>query len=155
MITKCDNIYIVYICYMYWYEMFYIIKTAIKSWVRRCLLSIVLILYNIIDLFFRFRDPHVLLQIHIFWYRSIEYSTVFLHHRFAFVFSLGWISISIALFSVLDVSDNLWTARRLHTEKSVPNHCKHQESGQLLWCVYIVLCFLEKIYGFDINAKSY
>lgn len=78
-----------------------------------------------------------------------------MHHRFAFVFSLGWISISIALFSVLDVSDNLWTARRLHTEKSVPNHCKHQESGQLLWCVYIVLCFLEKIYGFDINAKSY
>lgn len=43
--------------------MFYIIKTAIKSWVRGCLLSIVLILYNIINLFL---DSEILM----YYYRS-------------------------------------------------------------------------------------
>lgn len=64
MIIKCDNIYIVYICYMYWYEMFYIIKIVIKLWVRRCLLLIVLILYNIINLFLD-------LEIFMYYYRFI------------------------------------------------------------------------------------
>lgn len=64
MIIKCDNIYIVYICYMYWYEMFDIIKIVIKLWVRRCLLLIVLILYNIINLFLD-------LEIFMYYYRFI------------------------------------------------------------------------------------
>lgn len=64
MIIKCDNIYIVYICYMYWYEMFYIIKIVIKLWVGRCLLLIVLILYNIINLFLD-------LEIFMYYYRFI------------------------------------------------------------------------------------
>lgn len=49
---------------MYWYEMFYIIKIVIKLWVRRCLLLIVLILYNIINLFLD-------LEIFMYCYRFI------------------------------------------------------------------------------------
>lgn len=49
---------------MYWYEMFYIIKIVIKFRVRRCLLLIVLILYNIINMFLD-------LEIFMYYYRFI------------------------------------------------------------------------------------